>query len=78
MVGIVAKPREKAAIAKVRQFTVPCSTVRDEGRACLHQADKAGTRQGGSELPAVTYHVCLTLAPCGLWFLMKPVLDSRN
>lgn len=44
LLGIVAKPREKAAIARVKQFTAPCSMVRDEGRACLHQAD-AGRNQ---------------------------------
>lgn len=68
--GIPAKSREKAAIVGARRFTVSCSTVGDESRACLHQ--------GGSELPGVTHHVCLTLALCGLWFLLKPVLDSRN
>lgn len=39
LVGIFAKPREKAALTRVRWFTVPCSAVRDEGRVCLHWPD---------------------------------------
>lgn len=46
LVGIVAKAREKAAIVRVGQFSVSCSTVRDEGRACLHQSDTGRSPAG--------------------------------